>query len=95
MRINAIKKVVSEDKLNNSVEYYKTLLGTDPYLFMNIKTLNELKILACLEFSLSTDMMYARDITAYLSNYDYSYAHWKECKVFLDNKLKDGEVDLR
>ena len=83
-KISVITSIVNMEKLNNEILMYKVEYKTDPYLFMSKGTFHALSE----DFSNSTGEMLSDWSTGYFAKYN-------GCKVFRNDSLKYGEIELR
>lgn len=85
----SITQTIDFNKLNNELEKYTMLNGYDPYLFMGKDTIN-----AILNECPTTDgiLEHYNQIRAKVNGVAGYYCG---CKVFEDNTLKFGEVEIR
>lgn len=83
-KISVITSIVNMEKLNNEILMYKVKYKMDPYLFMSKGTFYALFE----DFSNSTGEKLSNWSTGYFAKYD-GY------KVFRNDNLKYGEIELR
>lgn len=80
-KFSITKTKIDIQKLDNEIEKYRILTDSEPYIFMNKKTINELS----LEISGYGFAFLPNDVCSYFHGY----------KLFCDNTLKFGEIELR
>lgn len=83
-KISVITSIVNMEKLNNEILMYKVEYKTDPYLFMSKGTFYALSE----DFSNSTGETLSDWSTGYFAKYN-GY------KIFRNDSLKYGEIELR
>lgn len=83
-KFSIIRAKIDIDKLLNNIKEYSIVSLTNPYLFMNKDTIDELISI----------VGYSPDgLSGSQSNYMCGY--FQGHKVFCDNSLKFGEVEIR
>lgn len=86
----SIIKTIDYDKISSEIEEYKMRTGEKPYLFMHIDTIDT--IWNKLKFTLTkfVDPLYV------LNNKSADMkAEYEGCKMYVNNDLKFGEVEIR
>ena len=83
-KFSIVRTKIDINKLLNNIEEYSIINMVKPYLFMNKDTINEL----ILQTSFKPDISWGIQ-----SNNMCGY--FRECKVFCDNTLKFGEIEIR
>ena len=84
MLINIAERCIDEGKLVNAVNSFEIIHNQNAYLFMNQETLNELAIF----YELNVDVEINKD-----SN--YTVRHYCGRRIFQNEDLKFGEVEIR
>jgi hypothetical protein len=86
MKISLISDVLDVSKLNNGIASYKNSMSQEPYLFMNIKTVEALiDQMACSELSFD-------EIT---DSSNFMVGMYKGYRIYLNHELDFGEVEIR
>jgi hypothetical protein len=83
MKVSLISNEINLPMLNNEINYYLNLANQEPYLFMNKDTANTIAEQHGLP-SLVVVKDYSKNVGTYVGY-----------KIYLDDDLKFGEVDIR
>ena len=83
-KFSIVKTKIDISKLINNIEEYSIIHMTNPYLFMNKDTIDELISIV----GYSPDGLFD-------SQSNYMCGYFQGHKVFCDNTLKFGEVEIR
>ena len=83
-KFSIVKTKIDVNKLFNSIEEYSIINEENPYLFMNKDTIDELISIV----GYSPDGLFG-------SQSNYMCGYFQGHKVFCDNTLKFGEVEIR
>jgi hypothetical protein len=87
MKINLISTKLDLDKLQEEIYHFGFLENKQPYLFMNSSTMNEL------EKQSGSDTF--NDFKERNRFNNSLLCRYQGCKVYLDNSLQFGEIELR
>ena len=80
-KFSIAKNKIDIQKLDSEIEKYCILTSSEPYIFMNKETIDEI----ILEFVGRDVPIFSSGVCSYFHGY----------KLFYDNTLKFGEIELR